>query len=189
MSVNLRHYVSAIYGLDHVLRLVPDDAWDRPSPCEGWTVRDVTGHAIGVISNVGARAGHGEMVDVFADDPARIAGEHPYATWYEIRTRVLDALDQPGALQRQIESTLGPSTIDEFIRNMTADALIHTWDIARGAGVDECLDAGLVEVVHAIITTRPEAVNRAPRRFLPAVDPADTADAQSRMLAFAGRII
>jgi uncharacterized protein (TIGR03086 family) len=187
MSQNLRNYIAAIYGLDHVLRLVPDDAWERPSPCEGWAVRDVTGHAIGVVSNVAARCGHGELLDVFAEKPGQIAGDEPYATWSEIRNRVVEALDQPGVLQRDIGSSMGSMTVDAFIANMCADAVIHTWDIARGAGVDERLDTSLVHYVDAIIRARDEAVNRAPKRFVPPVDVSDTADAQTRLLAFAGR--
>ncbi len=187
MSENLRFYTRAVYGLDHVLRLVADDAWDHPSPCEGWSVRDVTGHAIGVVANVAARTGMGELVDVFADNPGRIAGDAPYTAWLEIRDRVLEALDQPGVLQGTIESSMGSMTIDQFIANMCADAAIHTWDIARGAGVDERLDASLVSYVDGIIRARDESVNRAPRRFTTALDTAEAADAQTRMLAFAGR--
>jgi uncharacterized protein (TIGR03086 family) len=187
VSQNLRHYVATIYGLEHVIRLVPDDAWEQPSPCEGWTVRDVAGHAMGVVANVAARCGMGEVVDVFADSPGTIAGAHPLTAWYSIRHRVLEALDQPGALQIEIQSSMGAMTVDAFIANMTADGLIHTWDIARGAGVDERLDPTLVGVVHDIITARDEAVNRAPRRFTAPIEVGASADAQSRMLAFAGR--
>jgi uncharacterized protein (TIGR03086 family) len=187
VSQNLRHYVATIYGLEHVIRLVPDDAWDLPSPCEGWTVRDVAGHAMGVVSNVAARCGMGEAINVFADSPGTIAGAHPLTTWYSIRHRVLEALDQPGALQIEMTSGLGTMTVDAFIANMAADGLIHTWDIARGAGVDERLDPTLVDVVYEIITARDEAVNRAPQRFIAAVAVNSSADAQTRMLAFAGR--
>ena len=36
MSEHLRTYTAAMYQLDHVMRLVPDGAWDNPSPCEGF---------------------------------------------------------------------------------------------------------------------------------------------------------
>lgn len=187
MSEGLRQYVKAVYGLDHVLRLVPAAAWERPSPCEGWSVRDVTGHAIGVVHNVAARTGMGQLVDVFADNPASIAGDDPYATWSEIRDRVLEALDRHGVLQRTVGSSLGEMPIEQFIANMGADAVIHTWDIARGAGVDERLDAGSVTYVDAIIRARDESINRAPRRFTDVIATDVAADAQTRMLAYAGR--
>lgn len=191
VSQNLRNYVTAIYGLDHVLRLVPDSRWDAPSPCEGWTVRDAAGHAMGVISNVRARITGEEPIDVFRDDPSAIAGDDPYATWYRIRGEVLEALDRPGSLQIEVAHTLGVMPIDTFITHMCADATIHTWDIARGAGVDERLDRDLVAFVDGVIRGRDDAMNRAPKRFAAQVQlsGASAEDAQARMLAFAGRTV
>jgi hypothetical protein len=41
MSTNLRAYTKAIYAFDAVAQRVPADAWDRPSPCDDWTARQV----------------------------------------------------------------------------------------------------------------------------------------------------
>jgi hypothetical protein len=48
MSKNFRVYTKALYGFDHVVRSMPRAAWSSPSPCEGWTARDVLGHVIAV---------------------------------------------------------------------------------------------------------------------------------------------
>ena len=58
MSANSRQYTRALYLLDAVARRVPADAWDNPSCCEGWTAREVAGHASWVIRNVGAATGN-----------------------------------------------------------------------------------------------------------------------------------
>lgn len=186
MSVNLRNYLVAVFGLEHVLRSVPPDAWDNPSPCDAWTARDVAGHTLAVINNVAARAGVGESADPFAEPPGAYAGDDPLATWYGVRDRLLDALDRPGALQRELKSSLGTMTVDAFVGLMAADCVIHTWDIARAAGVDEHLDPMLVDLVHADLTSRDETVIRAAHRYAAAV-PGEVADAQTRMLRFAGR--
>src|SRR3712207_7164865 len=39
-------HAAADRPLTAVLDAVPADAWDRPSPCEGWTVRDVVRHLV-----------------------------------------------------------------------------------------------------------------------------------------------
>jgi uncharacterized protein (TIGR03083 family) len=39
-------YRRAQDGLDAMLAAVPADRWEAPSPCAGWTVRDVAGHLI-----------------------------------------------------------------------------------------------------------------------------------------------
>ncbi len=188
MSVNLRNYTVAVFGLDHVLRSVASHAWDNASPCEGWTARNVAGHAIGVVNNVAARAGLGQLCDPFGDTAA-IAGDDVYATWLEIRSRLFEALDRPGALQIAFASSVGAMTLDGYIGMLTADALIHSWDIARAAGVDERLDPALVAIVHRDLHKRDAAVMRAPGRYTEAI-PADAeADLQTQMLSFAGRTV
>lgn len=188
MSVNLRNYTVALFGLDRVLRSVAADAWDNPSPCEGWTTRNVAGHAIGVVNNVAARAGLGDLCDPFGDTAA-IAGDDVYATWLEIRTRVFEALDRPGALQIAFESSAGAMTIDGYLGMLTADALIHSWDIARAAGLDERLDPAIVPVVHRDMHKRDATVMRAPGRYTAALATDAEADLQTQLLSFAGRTV
>ncbi len=52
MSGSLRLYTSILFGFEYVGRSVPATAWDDPSPCEGWTAREVAGHAMSVVNNI-----------------------------------------------------------------------------------------------------------------------------------------
>lgn len=186
MSENLRQYLVAVFGLDHVMRLVPESAWDRPSPCENWTARQVAGHAIGVVNNVAAKVGLGDAVDPFGD-VAAIAGDNPAATFRSIRNRLLEALDREGVELIDVQSSLGEMKMDEYLAGMTIDAVVHTWDIARAAGVDDTLDPDLVEAVHARLVANDGASLRTPRRYGDEVEVGDDASAQDRMIAFSGR--
>ena len=186
MSENLRNYLVAVFGFEHTLRSVPADAWDNPSPCEGWSARDVAGHTMAVINNVAARAGVGEEMAPFGDSPGTVAGDDPVATWYGIRGRLLAALDRQGALQTEIKSSAGAMTLDDFVAMMVGDAYIHTWDLARAAGIEERLDPTLIPVVLASLEARGESL-RTPGRYAPASSTTEVADAQTRLLAFAGR--
>lgn len=182
----MRQYIAALFGLDHVIRLVPESDWDRPSPCENWTARQVAGHAIGVVNNVAAKAGLGEAVDPFGD-VAAIAGEDPAATFRPIRNRVLEAVVSDGFLQIDVQSALGEMKMEEYLAGMTVDAVVHTWDIARAAGVDDTLDPDLVEVVHARLEASDPESLRTPRRYADEVDADSEASVQDRMIAFSGR--
>lgn len=186
MSANLRMYTTVVFGFEHVLRLVPGDAWDRKSPCEGWSARDVAGHAMGVVNNVAARGGVGTAVDPFGDVGA-IAGDDPLSTFRGIRDRYLEATDRPGALQTVITSSLGEVTLDDYIGMMVADTLVHTWDLARAAGLDVDLEPAAVERVYANYLKRSEESMRKPGGYDAAVTVDDAADAQTRLIAFTGR--
>ncbi len=186
MSVNSRNYITALFGFDYIMRGVPVDAWDNPSPCSEWTARDVAGHAMGVVSNVGARAGVGKALDVFKDVGA-IAGSDPYAAWHVIRNRTLDALDRPGALQTTFGSSLGDVVLDDYILQMTVDIVVHGWDVARATGGDERLDPQLVEVAYARLKKMDPKVARAPGRYADVVAVDGAVDLQTELLRFAGR--
>lgn len=185
MSQNLRNYLVAVFGLEAVITAAPESAWTKPSPCEGWTARDVAGHAMGVVSNVAARAGIGELCDPFAD-PGELAGTDVVASWRATRNRLLEALDQAGALQQQTEHPLGTMTIDTFLNAMLGDALIHTWDVARATGGCERLDPDAAAVALRGLEARDPQLLRAPGRYGPAATPIGD-DPPSRLLAFSGR--
>jgi uncharacterized protein (TIGR03086 family) len=186
VSANLRMYTTVVFGFEHVLRLVPDSAWDGPSPCEGWTSRQLAGHAMGVVNNVAARAGVGDNVDAFGDLDA-IAGDDPVATFRGIRNRYLEATDQPGALQRTVTSSVGEMTLDRFIGMMIADTLVHTWDLAAAGGVAVELDPDAVRHVYDDYRNRDAAAMRKPGRFDPVVEVGADASEQDLLIAFAGR--
>lgn len=186
VSANLQMYTTVVFGFEHVLRLVPADAWDEPSPCEGWTTRQLAGHAMGVVNNVAARGGVGQNVDAFGDLDA-IAGDDPVATYRGIRNRYLAATDRPGALQTMITSSVGEMTLDRFIGMMIADTLVHTWDLAAAAGIAVELDPDAVRHVYADYLSRSEEKMRRPGGFDAAIEVAADATDQDRLIAFSGR--
>ena len=73
--------------------------------------------------------------------------------------------------------------IDMF---MTGDILVHTWDLARAVGLDERLDA--VEVHRMYEGLLPlDAMLRTSGHYGPRVVVSDTADEQTKLIAFTGR--
>lgn len=186
MSANLRRYTTILFGFEHVLRMAPDGAWSNPSPCEGWTARDVAGHAMAVTNNIAGRAGVGKVLDPFSRLD-KIAGSDPLASFRTIRDRYLLATDQQGALQKSVSSRLGDMSLDEYIGKMCFDTLIHTWDLARALGVDDSLDPGSVAVVYAACLAGEHTVPREPGRYDEAIVLDEGASEQDRLIAFTGR--
>lgn len=186
MSENLRLYTIVMFGLEQTLARVPSDAWDRPSPCEAWTVRQVAGHAMAVTHNIAARATGGELLDAF-DDVATIAGDDPVGTYRTLRTKFLEATDRPGALRVRVASRLGNMDLDEYMAFMRSDTFVHTWDVARGAGIDPHFDPRIVSVILADYLERDMTSLRVPERYDDERSPTTDADELARLIAFTGR--
>lgn len=186
MSENLRLYTTVMFGLEQVLSRVPSNAWDRPSPCESWTVRDVAGHAMAVTHNIAARASGGDLLDAFTD-VAGIAGDDPAATYRSFRQRFLEATDRRGALQTMVASRLGNMTVDSYMAFMRSDTFVHTWDVARGAGIEPYFDPAVVSVILADYLDRDMSSLRVPERYDDERPVNDDTDELARLIAFTGR--
>jgi uncharacterized protein (TIGR03086 family) len=159
---------------------VPEARWSDPSPCPEWTALDVVKH---VISSQGMFLGFvgremGDLPDPDGD---------PLAAWNAARSVVQRDLDDPVRAKVEFQGFSGTSTFETAVgRFLCMDLVVHGWDLARAAGLDE-------EIVPQDIARVSEqagafgAMLRSPQAFGPeVVAPAD-ADEQVRLLAFLGR--
>ena len=159
---------------------VPDEGWDRPSPCEGWVARDVVGHVVEAAQRFLGR------VDVTLP-PGPSAKDDPVGAWMAARDGVLAALDDPATASREYESAMGPTTLEKTIGMFgVGDVLVHTWDLARATGLDERLDPDEVHRLFAVMEPNDELMRQG-TAFGPRVPVDPDADEQTRLLAFTGR--
>jgi uncharacterized protein (TIGR03086 family) len=175
-------------GFTARVEAVPDDAWDRPAPCEGWVARDVVRHLVEWLP------GPGFLLGTFDVDTGPIPSVEtdPAAAWAVVRDAIKRALADPATATR-VEDCGPPGRLSlEAAIDMTCtpDVLIHTWDLARATGLDEQLDPAEVSRQLAGVEAIPPEVDRAMRdsgHFGPRAPIADGADEQTRLLAFMGR--
>lgn len=145
MSENLRLYHAGLYSMNAVVTRTDPSRWDEPSKCADWSCRQVIGHSIWHTRELAAGLGRG---DAPMEQPeADVAGADPLANWIDARDRVLDGLDQPGALQREMTGPFGPMAVDDRLRLQASDLYTHSWDIGAAIGVDPALDAGIAAAI------------------------------------------
>lgn len=176
---------------------VPPADWDRQSPCSEWKARDVVVHVVGVARSNLARlegapaASPGDLDAVYAagveaiGDPADPAALT--AGWAATRAEMEAALADPERAGRVITTAMGALPFEVLVgRFVATDLLVHTWDLARAAGLDERLNQNAV--AHAYEGLKPmDAMMRGPGFFAPKVDPPPGADLQTEFLCFLGR--
>jgi uncharacterized protein (TIGR03086 family) len=183
VSENSEKYERAVAGFSKIVDSMSPDQWDAATPCEGWTARHVVGHVIGgtqMISTVKT----GEAPDF--SDPEAAAGDDPAASFAAARDLVLSTLTDE-YLGKTVQSPLGEMPLDQLIGMiLTNDVLIHTWDLARAAGVDVTLDPQLVEEAYNGLQPI-DAMVRSDSVFGPKVEPPEGADMQTKLICFTGR--
>lgn len=155
---------------DAVMATMGDGDGDKTTPCDGWTVTELVDHAM-FWQNRGA--------GVFGVDGEGVE-------WADLKPQVAAALADPANLEGEA-AAMGGMPKQGVAGLITADLLIHSWDLARSLGADETLPAAAVEATLMGLQRLPDAMLRSETMFGPAIDVADDASAQDRLIAFVGR--
>jgi len=160
---------------------VGEEEWSSPTPCEEWTVRDLVGHVVSTsgmfFGFIGEDAPPGPSVE---DDPAAAVRAATGA--------VHAALEDPDRAGRSYDGMFGTTTFEASVdRFLSADLVVHGWDLARATGQDDGMDEAEVAVIREAMSGFDTNAMRGPGAFGPEVDVPDDASEQDRLLAFLGR--
>ncbi|HVR34011.1 MAG TPA: TIGR03086 family metal-binding protein [Acidimicrobiia bacterium] len=164
-----------------VLAVAPE-AWSQPSPCDGWDARDVVRH---LIEWVPPFLRSGSDVDLPAGPSADV---NPIEAWRVFAAGVQAVLDDPAQAGAVFaHERAGTHRLEDAIAMFVlGDVLIHTWDLARAAGLDETLDPDEVAGMLPGMEGMGDALV-ASGHYAPATPVAGDADPQTRLLALTGR--
>lgn len=159
---------------------VPAERWDHPSPCAGWSARDVLQHMLDSHRDMPGYAGLSLSIERSADDD-------PRGAWVEARDGMQALLDDPDRAGRGFQGYFGRTSLQEAVdRFLCFDLLIHGWDLARATGQDETLPPQEVRRVYSDALRLGDDL-RIEGVCGPAVDVPDDAAEQDRLLGLLGR--
>ena len=163
------------------VRNVPAGAWDNPSPCEGWTARDVVRHLTDWMpAFFGGQGVEFPAVPSVDDDPV--------GAWETVQQTLAKALADPAMADKVVETPLGQNSFADTVDLIApGDVFTHTWDLARATGQDDTLDPEQLQRMVGSMGSIPEEVFRSEGMFGPAVPVSDDADDQTKFLAYVGR--
>ena len=177
-------YRRTVEGWAALVEGVRPGQWALPTPCEDWDVRALVNHVVGedlwteplmrgsTMEEVGDRFDG----DQLGDDPQEVARE--------AAAEAISAVAETLPSQGKVHLSYGDEDMAEYVAQLTADHLIHGWDLAAATGAATELDDDLVEVVASWFAER-EEMYRSAGAIGPRVEA--LGDAQSQLLARFGR--
>ncbi len=165
-----------------VVRAVPADRWDDPTPVEGWVARDVVRH---LVEWFPAFVAGGSDVTL---PPVPSVDADPVVAWESFAGSVQELLDDPATAGRSFSNPhIGdmplPRAVSQFF---TSDVFLHTWDLAVSTGQDATLDPARCAVMVEGMEPYDDLL-RSSGQYGPRVPVPDDADPQSRLIGFIGR--
>ena len=134
----------AVEGLLANVEKIGDDQWHLQTPNTEWDVRALVEHLVGGtvwVAPLMAGETIAEIGDRFDRD---LMGDDPKGAFRRAATDAMAAVDEPGAVDRTVDLSRGPSPAADYILERIGDAGMHTWDLARALGTDETIDPEVV---------------------------------------------
>lgn len=163
------------------------DRWDAPTPLPGWDVRALVNHLVNEerwTPELFAGATVDEVGDRFDGD---LLGADPVTTFDEAAATALRTVQADGAMDRTVHLSFGDRPGSEYALQLSADHLVHAWDLARALGTDEALDEDVVaELLDWYVRETEELYHRIDV-IGPRIDVPEGAGAQDQLLGRFGR--
>jgi uncharacterized protein (TIGR03086 family) len=164
---------------------VRDDQWASSTPCSAWDVGTLVDHLIDEhLWLPPLMAGQDlDAAGKIVESAQRTIGTDRAAAWDAAALASQRAVGEPGALDRQVALSRGPTSVPEYLTEMISDLTIHSWDLGRAIGVDEPLPDELVRFTLPLA----ERYQGADPYFAQPVPPPLDATDQERLIALSGR--
>ncbi len=175
-------YLQAHQALTEVLDAVDAAAWDQPSPCDGWSARDVVGHLIETQRSFLVDRG---VLD--AATPAPDAERDPADAWRAHVEVVRPVVSDAELMATEYDGYFGPTTVGDSLGQFYVfDMIVHRWDVATATGVGTSFDEKELDGIEAGAASWGDALYME-GICAPAVEVAPGADRTDRVLAMLGR--
>jgi uncharacterized protein (TIGR03086 family) len=173
----------ALRGLEKIINGVRVDQLDSATPCTEWTVKDLLVHIVAVNRKyTGIARGDPWEPGV----PLVDLGDGATQAYHGTISPLLEAWQQPGALQRELELPVGRRSAELALWVHLRETLVHGWDLAAATRQRAFFDDEVVEasLAHA------QQLNPAPAARPAGLGFADAptgAEPITRLAAFFGR--
>jgi uncharacterized protein (TIGR03086 family) len=174
-----------------LVRSVPDDLLDAPTPNPGYTLGDLLDH-IGGMTIAFTAAAKKKLGDETSQGPAGDASR----LGEDWRTRIPSDLIALGEAWRDPAAWTGMTQaggveLPGEVAGLVAldELVVHGWDVARASGQPYHVDPGSLEAVHGFVAQFSEPGQEAARAglFGPVVDVPDDAPWLDRVIGLTGR--
>ncbi|WP_242675899.1 TIGR03086 family metal-binding protein [Streptosporangium minutum] len=187
MTIDIREaYRRTLDDFGALVHQIRPDQWENKTPCVDWDVRALVNHVVGENRWAPELLAGRSVPDLGDALDGDLLGDDPLKAFDTSAVAAAQAAGGERSLTCVVHLSFGDVPGEEYITELFADALIHTWDLARAIGADERLDPELVEACATWFAGAEEGYRQAGVIGEQQPVPSDT-DSQTRLLASWGR--
>jgi uncharacterized protein (TIGR03086 family) len=127
--------------------------WSAPTPCADWDVRTLVNHVVGEERWTVPLMAGGTIAAVGDSLDGDLLGDNPVGAATDAARAAQAAAGEPIV---SVHLSYGDEDASEYLRQLSADHLVHGWDLAAAIGAEPRMDPDLVGEVAGWFTEREE---------------------------------
>ena len=162
------------------------DDWTKPTPDTEWNVEDLVKHLIDEHLWMPPLLGGHDLETSNKIVEGTASSGNPAVDWTAASAASLQSVREPGAMERNVALSRGPTPAEQYVAEMVVDLTIHSWDLGKALGVDNELPENLVAFVYGIVDDAKEMLASS-GMFAAPVPVGDDASLQDKLIAASGR--
>jgi uncharacterized protein (TIGR03086 family) len=159
-----------------------------PTPCTGWTVRDLVNHVLGGQRRYLMLLAGASTAEVEATRHHDHMKGDPVASFDAAHAELKRAFTARGALDMTVHHRAGDRTGRELLLMRVIEYAVHGWDLSRAIRLDDTMPASLASFLADAVEASGHLVQGSPGAYarpLPVTGSASSP--QTRLLALTGR--
>ncbi|MEO7617586.1 MAG: TIGR03086 family metal-binding protein [Candidatus Saccharibacteria bacterium] len=174
-------FIEANQMFESVFALIKDEQWGEMVPsAPDWTVHELVEHVIqNNLATAAILSGQASEENIESDDDITV-------TWSRSAQLAESAAAKVGDGAEKIQGPLGEMTKNSFLRLMTVDRTVHTWDLAKAIDEDTTLNPEVAKAAYEWVQLFATTLYKA-GEFGEAISVAGDATDQERLLTMTGR--
>lgn len=186
MTKQLEMFLRSVDEFDKRMLVVRDLDMEKATPCTEWNVRALINHLVYEDKwAVPLLAGKtiAEVGDAYDGD---LLGNDPHLAWKKASEEAKTAAQEPEATERTVHLSFGDLSGGDYLDQLTADHVIHGWDLAHATNGEVNLDPDLMDYVFAYAAPIKDSL-KSSGAYGETIEPPPDADQQTKLLAVFGR--
>jgi len=180
-------FARAVQRFGEKVHAVGDDRWTHDTPCAGWDVRALVNHLVNEALWVKPLVDGLTIAEVGGRLDGDLLGDDPKAAFDRAAAEATAAATEPGAAERIVHISAGDAPAAEYLGQLFTDFVVHGWDLARGIGVDDTIDAGDAAEIYAQMKPLEDEM-KTWGIYGHKIEVSEDADTQTKLLALFGRV-
>ena len=180
-------FARAVQRFGEKVHAVGDDQWTHDTPCTEWDVRALVNHLVNEALWVKPLVDGLTIEEVGSSLDGDLLGEDPKAAFDRAAVEATATATEPGAAERIVHISAGDAPAAEYLSQLFTDFVVHGWDLARGIGADDTIDAADAAAIYDQMKPMEDAM-KSWGMYGEKIEVDDETDIQTKLLALFGRV-